>query len=272
MGSKKAKAPTRNPNRNRKERKCLKLRQKLDLIEDRQKGISTDSLVIKYGITKSTVNKIIQNRAALEEQSQKCSTSEAKKHTSEKFETINKAVLRWFFSARKSGVAISGPLITEKALEFANALNVSGFKGSQGWLTKFLKRNNITFHTVKGEQLSANPDEAESFKSILSDFIKENRYEDDELYNGDETGELKNISENSLCDLLNSLLGLMYKMVPRKTFEVKGMEAKGFKTNMDRISIMCCSNKTGDHRLPLCVVGKSAKPRCLKDLKHLPVS
>lgn len=61
-------------------------------------------------------------------------------------------------------------------------------------------------------------------------------------------------------------------MIPTKTYETKGNEAQGFKGNKERVSIMCCSNRTGSHRLQLCVVGKSQKPRCLKDIKHLPVS
>lgn len=64
----------------------------------------------------------------------------------------------------------------------------------------------------------------------------------------------------------------MYKMIPRQTYNFQGSEAKGFKPNKERVSVMCCSNRTGNHRVKLCVVGKSAKPRCLKDIKQIPVN
>ena len=43
---------------------------------------------------------------------------------------------------------VSGPLIQQQALKFANDGNNDTFKGSKGWLDSLLKRNNIVFRTM----------------------------------------------------------------------------------------------------------------------------
>jgi hypothetical protein len=34
---------------------------------------------------------------------------------------------------------------------------------------------------------------------------------------------------------------------------------------------MVCANKTGTYKLPLTVIGKSKNPRCLKEVRNIPV-
>lgn len=46
----------------------------------------------------------------------------------------------------------------------------------------------------------------------------------------------------------------------------------GYKVSNDRITAMVCVNISGEHALPLLVIGKSNKPRCFKNLVQLPVS
>ncbi|KAM3966299.1 LOW QUALITY PROTEIN: uncharacterized protein ACR2FA_012601 [Aphomia sociella] len=42
------------------------------------------------------------------------------------------------------------------------------------------------------------------------------------------------------------------------------LAASGSKISNDRITTLACANATGSHRLPMLVIGKSKKPRCLK--------
>ena len=58
----------------------------------------------------------------------------------EKYEELNKAVHKWFLILRSENVPISGPMLKEKALEFAGGLNIEGFQASEGWLEKWKKR------------------------------------------------------------------------------------------------------------------------------------
>lgn len=69
--------------------------------------------------------------------------------------------------------------------------------------------------------------------------------------------------------------GLNWKALPQKTLaSVSEKTAPGFKMQKDRITVMVCANASGEHRLPLLVIGKSKKPRAFKNinLNALPVN
>lgn len=77
----------------------------------------------------------------------------------------------------------------------------------------------------------------------------------DQIFNADETG-------------------LNYKMLPSKTSAAKAdREAPGAKKSKERVTVLTCANVSGSFKLPLLVIGKSAKPRALKnyDFRSLPV-
>lgn len=48
-------------------------------------------------------------------------------------------------------INVTGPLLQEKALEFAEKTGNTNFKAYKGWLESFKTRNNITFGTMSGE-------------------------------------------------------------------------------------------------------------------------
>lgn len=60
--------------------------------------------------------------------------------------------------------------------------------------------------------------------------------------------------------------------MPKKSLvSKKEMSAPGFKVSKSRITAMVCGNKSGTHRLPLLIIGKSKKPRSFKGIVTLPV-
>ena len=68
--------------------------------------------------------------------------------------------------------------------------------------------------------------------------------------------------------------GLYYRMLPAKTLASRyEKRAEGMKKQKDRVTLMACSNATGNHKLPLVLIGKSANPRCFKNINKdaLPV-
>ena len=77
-------------------------------------------------------------------------------------------------------------------------------------------------------------------------------YEPRDIYNMDETG-------------------LFYRTLPDRTLSIKGDECKGGKKSKDRITVSLCVNMVGDFEKPL-VIGRAAVPRCMKNVKHLPVT
>jgi hypothetical protein len=75
--------------------------------------------------------------------------------------------------------------------------------------------------------------------------IADGGYTDEQLYNRDETA-------------------LYYKLLLNKSLDLKQASSKvGMKTNKERVTLLLCTNKTGDHKMkPLCI-SKSQSPQCL---------
>ena len=55
----------------------------------------------------------------------------------------NETVFKWFQQARLKNIPISGPIIQEKALQYARELGYNDFKASSGWLDSWKSRFNV---------------------------------------------------------------------------------------------------------------------------------
>ena len=71
------------------------------------------------------------------------------------FHNSNKLLALWLNQANASNLSISGNILLRKAADFAWLLNIDGFGGTQGWLSRFKKRYNIRYITKCGEANSA---------------------------------------------------------------------------------------------------------------------
>lgn len=167
---------------------------------------------------------------------------------------VDKAMWIWFQQYRAKGIPLSGPLIRAQALKFHKRLGGSkNFQASEGWLSKWKDRHNIRNVCISGEKLSADETAAEKYKVTFMDIVTKEGLTADQVFNCDETE-------------------LYYKMLPQKTLSATTESgAPGMKGNKDRITILACSNASGSLKLPLMIIGKSAKPRALKNVKILPV-
>lgn len=114
-------------------------------------------------------------------------------------------------------------------------------------MTNFKKRNSITFKAVQGEEGSVNVGELTDWQtSVLRDELE--KYEPKDVFNLDETG-------------------LFWKLQPNKTMAFKGERCTAGKKSKDRLTVVVGANTDGSEKLPLLVIGKSAKPRCFKNAK-----
>ena len=170
-----------------------------------------------------------------------------------RFPEVEEAILKWFKMARDLSIPISGPLLMQKAVQFARDLGFpdGDLSFSTRWLEKFKDRHGIVFKKVCGEAKSVDSDSdimrewSERLQTILSQFSPEN------IFNADETG-------------------LFYRLHSDKTLEFKGVDCHGGKQSKERLIVMVCANMTGSEKLKLFVVGKSRKPHCFKNVKTLP--
>ncbi|KAG0726965.1 Tigger transposable element-derived protein 7 [Chionoecetes opilio] len=140
------------------------------------------------------------------------------------------------------------------AEKFAGEIGLPNFKASDGWLYRFKLRHGLTKRKFCGESLDASEEHAEEFRQTFKDLIRKENLLLEQIYNADETG-------------------LYYRSIPENTLaSEKEKSVPGRKRCKSHVSVMCCANAAGTHRLTPVVIGKAKQPRCLRGImNNLPV-
>ena len=159
-------------------------------------------------------------------------------------EEINKLAWEWFKDMSRRKLPISGPMLQEKALQFAKDLGNAEFKALNGSLESFHKCNNIAFYIKKGEKADVDIAVVEDSKEKLPTLLE--GYNPFDIFNMDETG-------------------LFFYTTQDKTLHQKSRECSGGKTAKIRLTISLFTNMVGDKEAPL-VIWKSLNPRIAKNI------
>jgi hypothetical protein len=245
-------AKKQNDTITKRKRNVLNFKQKEDLINKIEcKGFSKEKVATDYNIDYSSVCKIIKTKDKLVDF--RLNNPESRIRKSFKgatFPELDAALLRWFYQQRSSNRPISCSILASKAKEFytqiyANDINVKPFKGSIGFIQKFCHRYNISSKSIHGESQSNEKETAEKYVNEIFPSLIEG-YSTEQIYNADETG-------LNYVGLPNTTL---------TTFQEKS--ASGFKMLKNRVTLMMCSNASGNHKLPLLFVHKFENPTCFK--------
>lgn len=130
----------------------------------------------------------------------------------------------------------------------------TNFNATDGWLYRFKQRFGIRYLTVSGEKLSNKESALNSFREIFIETITEMKLTEDQIYNADESG----------------LYWKQFQMT-RTLVHKEEKSAPGIKESNQRITIMPCSNISGENKIQLMVIGTSKNPRPFKNIQ-LPVS
>jgi hypothetical protein len=177
-----------------------------------------------------------------------------KRTTAAKFSNIDDAVYTWYKQQCSVGVPVRGVELQAAAERFAQKLGETDFKGSTEWLFKFRQRHSIVNRKMVGESLSSDVSSVEPFRQKLKAVITDEKLLLSQIYNGDKTG-------------------LFWRAIPQNTQAYRmDSSTPGRKVNKQRLSALLCANADGSHHLTSVVVGKSAKPRAIKNImESLPV-
>lgn len=248
----------------------ISLGKKIEILDYLKKGNTNSAVGKRFNLGESTIRQIKKNEISIRK-SIIDGTEISSKLSSYTRDTVlekTEQALRIFIEdATKKKIPISGYCLQDKARKFYEEIQKlepssdscsrrnKKFIASNGWLSKFLKRN--AFHNLKirGDTASADQEAAKKFPETLAEIIEEGGYSPDQVFNADETG-------------------LFWKRMPSRTYIAKSeKKASGFKASKDRVTLLFCCNASGDKVLKPLLVNRFYRPRALKgkDLKQLPV-
>uniref|UniRef100_A0A182N6W4 HTH CENPB-type domain-containing protein n=1 Tax=Anopheles dirus TaxID=7168 RepID=A0A182N6W4_9DIPT len=231
----------------------LTLEQKLTLIRRCEKGETTQALAKQYHIGLQTVRDIIKQKAKILSFIQHCDTydgpTKRKSMKISMYGELDASMLSWYNETRATGLPITSSMCIEQAKNLYETIGFTGsFNASAGWFTRFKQRygivNDYSTTSLKAGCANATEDFCNEFRHLMH--IE--GWLPDQIYNADETGVYWNAMPN------------------RST-------APNMRSSTERITVLCCANASGSHKMRLAVVGKVKQPHPLGGLKseHLPV-
>lgn len=232
--------------------KTLSLADRVEVLKRIDCKESQVSVAKHFGINPSQICRIVKLRQQIMDDWQNNANPDRKRKRTGKAEDVEEALLRWFSQARSRQLPVSGPMLIEKANQFAAGFGIENFSATNGWLERWKKRENIKFKQLHGEKQDADDFGAERWVvDVLPNIIKE--YDERNIFIADETG-------------------LYWRALPEGTLAFKQHDAAGSKVPKDRLTLLLACNMDGSEKLPPLIIGKSKNPRCFKNVKNLPVT
>jgi len=234
-----------------KQKGKLSYQDKLLILEKLEMNMPISKICEMYKVHKSTISRIKCKKSSIHEylKATNIPASKIKRVTTIGNMELEKALYQWFVNERLNHNVVNDYVLQCKAVELHESLsNEKEFKASMGWIQKFKKRHSIRLLKITGEKLSTNDSSVPQFLESFMQFINDSDLVPDQIYNADESG-------------------LVYKFLQDKALVTHNeVSAPGHKLSKERITIMPCTNASGQHKLPLMIIGKSKTPRCFKNI------
>ena len=221
--------------------------QRLEIIEKKEKfKYSNVKLGEEYNVGESTIRKTLANKTEILQRNKFAPLFNRKRVSKAIYPELESTVIAFVTAMRLTNVAYPPTKIQVKAMKVAEAMGISEFKASNGWLQNFMKRHGLTTMNLCGEGAEVDKNDPELLKALDEFYDVISNYHPDNIYNADETG-------------------LFYKLIPRITVLLPSesrMDTRGKKEPKDRVTLTVCSNASGTHKISLSMIGRAAKPEC----------
>ncbi|XP_062538067.1 tigger transposable element-derived protein 1-like [Armigeres subalbatus] len=257
------------PQKEKKQRKSITLETKLDVLKCLSGGQSIAAVSRTFQLHESTVRTIKKNEGLIQKAVMNSAEHHAKRSSYVRDEAMCKmerALLIYVEEKAQKRCPLDQESIMAKALQLygklredepsaSSTVKKQGFVASKGWFYRFIRKHSIRNVRIKGESASADVEAASTYPAEFRKLIEEGAYHPDQVFNADETG-------------------LFWKKMPSRTYLAKTEKtAAGFKAAKDRISLLMCSNASGDKILKPLLLHKSMRPRSMKNMNfnQLPV-
>eukprot|EP00058_Branchiostoma_floridae_P025528 XP_002611018.1 hypothetical protein BRAFLDRAFT_233515 [Branchiostoma floridae] len=230
-------------------KKTLTLGEKIEVIRRYEKGgTGARGLAKEFGVGKTQIQNIVKRKREYLEDYEKNAPISKKRNTRQSlYDDVNK--LCWHYFCETSSKPVTGPMLQQQALKFAEQLGVVGFKASNGWLESFKNRHNITIGS-KGVGVVQNW--ADKIADIMTSYSAE------DIYSMEETGLF---FRGTTSSQVTALLEGDHSYFSRA------------KQAQDSLTIVLCANMAGEKEKPL-VIGQPANPPCFRNVQpsSLPVT
>ncbi|CAD5232351.1 unnamed protein product [Bursaphelenchus xylophilus] len=130
----------------KKRRHRISLETKKAIIDMHDAKLPLKVISAKYGLTKSTISSVVNQRKIVEQAWTLGRQGKSSKLRKGKYPEVEQGILDWISAEREKDpeVQFPGLLIQEKATEIAKNLNVD-FQASNGWLQRFKTRFRVFF-------------------------------------------------------------------------------------------------------------------------------
>lgn len=253
-----------------RKRKSVNNETKLAIALQLEDGSSQAAVARRFGCSEHTVQLVSKQRQQLISSAAagRLQLSAKRQHAgqaSKKFEELDRRLYAWLVAKRTAALAVSvsSELLREKALTLAEELGLDNFRCSEKWLRKFKSRYGVRLRVQCGEsngvteqqvqegleavQVPQQPRRAATgLIGVLQASIQKWGVDSPLVYNADEAA-------------------LFWRQGHARTLTLATETfARGSKKDKSRVTVMVCSNSTGEFRVPLFFIGKAKMPRALK--------
>lgn len=243
-----------------KKRVSLTIEKKIEIIQRHEKGETQRALSQEYNVGRTTISDILKRKYKFFKfMSMNADKEENLKRRRTLRRTIHKVLedklLDWYNESRAKGGYVSGPMISARAQELHKELGYKdSFTASNGWLDRFKVRNGIKLCGLREVKTESDVNAVAPFKAELESLANWYNLTLEQIYNADEAD-------------------LFWKMLPNPDSDVNEVKAS-VRAYRERMTVLCCSNATGYHKLPLVCIGRGKKTRTFTshEVKTMPVN
>ena len=118
----------------------------------------------KLNVKRTTLLTILKDRTSINHRYSSNDKPSRKRMREGAYADVDKALWKWFVQMRQQNITMSGPILKEKAEDFASQLSVD-FKTSDGWLQWWRVRYGVEHKSSQGERNAVDEVTADSFVS-----------------------------------------------------------------------------------------------------------
>lgn len=242
-----------------KKRVSLTIEKKIEIIQRHEKGETQRNLSQEYNVGRTTISDILKRKYKFFKfMSMNADKEENLKRRRTLRRTVHKVLedqlLEWYNESRAQGFHVSGPMIAAKAQELHKELGYTdNFSASNGWLDRFKVRNGIKLCGLREIRSESDINAVAPFKVELESIAQWYNLSLDQIYNADEAD-------------------LFWKMLPNPDSDMNEVKSS-VRAYRERMTVLCCVNASGSHKLPLVCIGRGKKTRTFTshEIKTMPV-